>query len=374
MNIDTDKCDSRLVAAELKRLGLDVPKAKAARVKALAAYYIENYQVLDIAECEICGGESDASLPACPFCGEAGVVDEHGNVLEPVESGENPVEDADDAAATSVAADALADVEHALEADELDEAPSDEPDGEPDGALDEAQGSFMDEDDESVVVEVEELARVAAPIVPSSAKLTATERYTIVMDEARESLASGAIALHTLGGSITKLVDGDLFKVSGHTTLAKFFETELHISKSHAFRAMAVNKAFTSEEIRDLSGRQVRYALELVNSGADKGSAIETATSPRVSERVKELAAPAPASASKKRVNLITLSQPRQEVPLYVRPKDDTYDTAEATPATFIKEEPWGLIEADNGVDVYFQLTTDALGKLVLVVDIRGRE
>lgn len=69
--VDLGKVDTKHLAKQLKRLGVETAKGEGAKslVTRLAAYYQQHPPKEMTDACEICGGESDYALQACPFCG-----------------------------------------------------------------------------------------------------------------------------------------------------------------------------------------------------------------------------------------------------------------------------------------------------------------
>lgn len=65
-----DRVKSHVVAAALKRHGIDKPKSIEDGVRKLAAYYREETPGNRLADCSVCGGISDVNEPVCPYCGE----------------------------------------------------------------------------------------------------------------------------------------------------------------------------------------------------------------------------------------------------------------------------------------------------------------
>src|SRR6185295_10654000 len=68
------KCSESVVTSTLDTLELNTNGTLKTKVKRLADYYEEHKAEIPLANCDVCGGNSDETLSACPYCGDAGQV------------------------------------------------------------------------------------------------------------------------------------------------------------------------------------------------------------------------------------------------------------------------------------------------------------
>lgn len=336
-----------------KARGVSVTSDVRGAVKALAATFLD-LPANKLADCDHCGGQSDASLDACPWCG---VGDDDGA------NGSNGVHAGDD--------------EHAS-------------------------------DDEHDVV-------ADTPSTPSTVAMIAGARSEKDLDEAvarvNKLKAEGGRNLWLLGQEIGRIYEGQLWKQRTaedkprYKSFEEFAKTELGYGKTSAYWMMDVAKAFDErlaleygvtklghilqapKEDRNLllermkAGASVR---ELAKDAKKKRSAA-AATGARVEgSRTRDsmgrstagrgrAAEPKKKSASAKKSDTITVGKllGKQQVKLFCKPEKRDGELVDR--ARKITDRPVGRLEMENGVVETFALNVSSAGELFLVVE-RVRE
>ena len=372
------KCKLGLIKETLEKLDRPIDGTLKVCVERLSFYYTQNAAKLDIASCDNCGGDSDAALDACPFCGDAGPVeaDAPAKVVAPP----NPVAgDAPDEAAPrskSSAKPKAADKPKA--ATPADKKPNITTGNalpvkakKPPRIVQAKSGELSFDEDTGEVLSGESVALV------STADLDA--KVAII----RECVTRGAAALHRLGQTANDIVTQGLWKLRTNKAgvplfrnFKQFCAEEIGMTAVHVYRAMKVAEEFTEEQIQGLSGKQVRLVLQVppdareevlaAAKGGEKTSAL--------TERANSLRGGAKEIPEPKKAVTVAMAMGHQKVNLYKRPTTGgakVGDTEDAVRAKSIKDAPWFVLDLTNKVRMLVKLSVDTKGELVADIEFR---
>lgn len=382
MSIKLTKCKPELVRATLEGLGLDHEGSLKATTARLAEFYKQNEDRLDIAGCDNCGGDSDASLDACPFCGEEGVLEDENSPppakapppQPPKAEAPPPTKKKAAAPAKKPAAKKKAAAPAKKKATTKTKPAAKKkattkakPPAKKKGAA-KAKAKAPDAD-----------AEVVSTALVTEADL---ERQVEII---RKSVSDGALALHRMGAAAKAINEGQLWKMrftkggeSCYRSFKQFCIEDLCMTPAHIYRAIGVAEQFTEDEVKGLSGQQIRVVMQLP-AGA-RQEAIDAARSGEgtstLSERAKALGAKPGEAPTPTKAVTVSMAMGIQKVAMYKRPKKPgkVGDAENATPAKSISDKPWLAIELRNKVRLLVRLDTNKKGELVAAVEFRRGE
>lgn len=298
----------------------------------------------DLADCTTCGGDSDARLDACPFCGDSEVIDAgdeevHEPEKEPepepeVEVQETPKGRKKKPTSTRKKKKPAAVVK------------VNTPPGDPEVELVDKDAHSVEELDEAVV-RVDELKRAAAlgiwELGQEIKKINEEKLWRLRLDEAGKGL---------------------------YRTFAAFVKAELGIGYSHAHRLMSAAQAFPKEIMEKVGVAKCSILLSLppearakLQEGADKKSTSQ------LSEEAKALRdgdRPKPPKGAL----TVAMAPGIIEIPMLARPKANARKASEKKAKT-MADDPWAVEQLPNQVNVYYGLVKNKKGELVLRIDRR---
>jgi len=358
--VDVTKADATVVGRFVVKFKIK-PPANATleqEVRALAKYLKTKTPAAQIADCDVCGGDSDVRLECCPYCGigdeeaaKAAKAPAKAAEKAPAKAAEKPTPPTrQQAAAKAKGAPSLA----------LVPPPKDGP----------AKGKTEADLDKGV-------KRVAA------------------------LKAAGAVCIWELGGEVARLYDERLYMLrktkSGHGRYKnwnQFVQVELGMSTSYSYKLMDVSKLFRKEDLQvgvsklslmiQVPEKERKQLLEKARDGmsaSDVAKEVKEMTAgkgPRATGRdgFKGGAAGAAkgvTTAAAKRANEVTVATQlgRVTIPLYQRASSKK--DAEPKRAKTLAQDPHGKEELISGMVVHYRLVKQAKG-LALVVERRREE
>jgi len=375
-NITLRKCVGEKVDEQLNKLELDANGSLKARVTRLQEYYKSKSAEIDIVRCDNCGGDSGADLTSCPYCGDEGAVGEEEGA--PTETDEI---EADSAEVQTDGDPAVEIVEDQEEGDSMDKGGK--------GKGSKGKGA-KGKKDATVTSLASARAKKSAPS-PESTGTTMVVHSSEALDEQvqniRGAVSEGALAMHRMGAAAQAIVDGDLWKqrVDGEgvplfRSFKSFCKQELGLTAVHVYRSMEVAKEFTPEDIKNLSGKQVRVLLDVprekreeltehARGGEGAGKLTERANELR-GKKPKELPEP------KKSIS-VAITPGITKLKMFVKPNTGSAkvgDTETSKRAKRLADGPWAVMDMPNKVRGFFRIVQDKDGQLILVVEYRRGE
>jgi hypothetical protein len=186
-----------------------------------------------------------------------------------------------------------------------------------------------------------------------------------------QSKTDGAMALHRLGVAANEIAQNGLWKlrtngkgVPTFRTFKQFCVEELKMTAVHVYRAIKVAEQFDEDDVKGLSGNQVRLMLQVP---AESRSEVMEAAKNALRGKQKELPAP-------KAAVTVALAMKHSKLKMYKRATTGSAkvgDTEDAVRAKSIKESPWAVLDLSNKVRMIARLVVDLNGELVLDVEFR---
>ncbi len=436
--IKLTKCKPESVRQTLELLGLDVDGSLKVTVERLSKFYA-GASSLDIAGCDICNADSDASLDACPFCATKGdVVDDipptqldlkpdadpkpdvdpkpepeappptrskakaakakpkkgncvacegtgessNGNVCSPCGgTGSTKVK------APATKAKAPATKAKKAPATKATKAPATKAKA-PATKAKKAPATKAKKAPATKAKAPATKTKKAAPKVKKPADAVETAAIVTVADldtqveVIKQCVTDGALALHRLGAAAKTINDSGLWKMritkggtSCYRSFKQFCVEDLGMSPQHIYRAINTTEQFTEQEVKGLSGKQIRVVMQLPKEAQKDAlsAAKDGEGTSALSDRAKVLGdkgadAPVPAKAV-----TVAVVMGIQKVALYKRPKKNAKvcDPETAEVAKSISDKPWLAIELKNKVRLLVRLDQNKKGELVGTVEFR---
>lgn len=381
-------CKPDTIRTTLEQLGLDFDGKLKENADKLAVYYTEHDKVIDMAICDVCNAKSDASLDACPFCGE--VDDEP--LTPPAETKAKPATKPATKSKPETKATKATKVTKATKSKPVTKAtkatkskpatkakPSKAAKAKP---ATKKKKSVPKKPPPEVKAPPPEV--VAEP-VEAEASLITVEELEEQIDIIKQSVTDGAVALHRLGAAAKVISDAGLWRMRKadnglpmYRNFKQFLSEELGLSSTHVYRAIGVAEEFDEDELSGLSGAQIRVVMQL-----PKGQRSEVLDAAKGGERGVALSDRAAALSGKKdeappptKAVTVALVPGIKKIPLFKRPKKagKSYDTENAVPAKSIADDPFGVLDASNNVQMRFRLVKDNKGNLFLSFEPRRGE
>lgn len=342
-------------------------------VKNLVLWFRVASPAEELCDCTTCGGDSDARLDACPFCGdaetgteeapgdpeEAPEVDDAG---EPQEDDEPPVEPEPEPEERQVGKRKPRPAKNLPAPPGGSKAPKPAP--RPKGQkLAKVQG-----EGEPLAYEAEVVDKGALLVEDLDASIQR-------VDQLKRTAASG---IWELGQEIKRLLETKLWRLrtdaagkAQYKTFAQFVKSELDMSYTHANRLMQVASNFSKETMERIGVAKCSIVLSLppeartqLLEGADNKSASQ------LSDEAKQLRdgeAPKPPRGAL----TVAMAPGVIEIPLMARPKNNRSTKGSDKPAKSLTDDPWGLEQLPNRVHCYYAVVKNKEGNLVLRVERR---
>lgn len=361
------KVDEKTIDRFVVEFGLKL-KAKATlaeKVRTLARHLKIKTPDSQLADCDVCGGDSDVRLSRCPYCGVGD--DEE---VKPSTKKEEPVTKKKPAASRKEAA-------------AKKKIPVKSPEGRKKKKTPKKSPKAI------------EKPKVEGPPVGKTEKDLDTS-----VTKVHSLRAAGAVCIWELGAEIGRIFDNRLHMLrktkDGHSRYknwGQFVQLELSMSPSQSYKLMDVAKLFSKQDVQDVGNHKLGFMIQLPEK--ERKELLEKArsgmTSREVHGEVKRLRAgkeprktgrssqteAATKVGPKKRAkpaNEITVATQlgRVTIPLYARPKSKK-EREDPRRATTISHDPFGKEVLTSSVVVYYRLVKQAKG-LALVVERRREE
>lgn len=364
--VKISKVSEAALDAYLKSVGLPSDGPIEARLQRLVAYTEKKVPEQMLADCDVCGGASDARLDQCPFCGTAGIPDG----AEFADAGPEPV--------TAV----KAAPKPAAKAAKAAPAPKPAPKPAKTAAAKKSEPA-------AAIVRAEDRSSVAA--APGLDK--AVER---VNDLKRQAVVS----YWELGRAIYDIYEGRLYTqrtddkgAPKYKSWTQFCHAELGMAPQHSYKLMDVAVSFTKDDVEHVGVAKLGIMLRLPPEERDKMLAQVKNGMPlsKVAQEVRKLAGGAPARDTGRKgftgkrgsgrkagsagdvpkvgpdEVLAVVGLGRTKIPLFARPMKKGDQPARAMS---LDHDPHGVEDATNDVQVLYRVVKEAKG-LVLIVERR---
>lgn len=406
-HIKLTRVQEALVKAELKQRQLPTAGKIKDLVLRLATFYQENMDTIELADCDVCGAESDAALDACPYCGTGGVVATDGT---PVVEDDGPG-DEDDEGDQDEEGDEDLDAEPEDDEDE-DDAPAVEqvaevpaPESEEDVKAKAAKGPKAKtvkapkapkapvakeaRAPASAPAPKGKGAKAAAPSVEATGSaLVSTADLDAQIKVIRSCAQEGAVNMHRMGVAFSKISEEGLWKLRSDPksgiplfkSFKQFCTDELGLTPQSVYRSMDASKKLTEEQVRGLSTRQIRVVMQLP-AGEQREQLLTEARkgagAARLTERANQLRGGAPAAKAPEpsRAVTVAVTQGHHKLKMYKMPSTGGGRVGEedgATRAKRLADGPWAVMELSNKVRMIIRLGSNSkTGELVADVEFR---
>lgn len=343
-------------------------------------------------QCDACQGWSSEDLDSCPYCGEGGVVTKDAPPPEldaaPAETEPAPEEPTTEIDATQI--------EAAVEV--VEEKPQKLVKVE--RKKKEGKGKKKDAPEtDAPAIEVAPLTKFTEKDLDD-----AIARFQVAAERGADSMYEMGLELRKIRDELWQQRTSEDGKPK-YKSFHQFVTEELKVSKDHAYRMVRVVECFSSEQFRqygagvlkvlvaapkedhlrlleqaDKGATQKELAEEVQKVREEKGiTTIETGTTKQRVAEGKPLPPTAAAAAAKKGASTpkkpreaaavtVGLKQEQYTIPLFARPAKPGDETG---PARSLADQPWGKIEAMNGLSIFFAVKEKPTGELVAMVTVK---
>lgn len=407
--VDMAKVNGPVLDVHIRQHGIECGDTLEAAVEAFVIWTEKNVATKDLADCDLCGGASDANLPACPFCGAAGVegVVPATTPAAPTPPVVTPPEDETPAEPPPPAPEATVEGgkgKKVKRSKATAAKPAEAPPAAPEPAA--APTADIPDDDGTSDPAAIPAAPPVPPAKPSGIAPSTSSGFEPVLadgvvpqsaDELDKAvaavLACKGTALWDLGRSIVRTYENDLWKQrrdgKGSPTYSgfgAFCQAELGISPQHAYKVMDVALRYTREDAIRIGVAKLGVVMRLPAGSDDERRMLESASSTPLSElasKVRELAKGKVRETGRKHVDTpqrqgkppepvvpegsvtVALALGTEKVPLFVKGK------LGVSRARTLDDSPIGEELLLNGVVQRYKLTHDGDGNLLLIVERR---
>jgi nucleotide-binding universal stress UspA family protein len=347
-------------------------------------------------KCDKCQGWSSEDLDSCPYCGEGGVVTKDAPPPEldaaPAETEAAPEEPKTEIDATQIEAAAEVVEEKPQKLVKVDRKKN-------------GKGKKKDEPTtDAPAIEV-------APTTAFTEKDLddAIARFQVAAERGADSMYEMGLELRKIRDELWQQRTAEDGKPK-YKSFHQFVVEELKVSKDHAYRMVRVVECFSADQFRqygagvlkvlvaapkedhlrlleqaDKGATQKELAEEVAKVREEKGiTTIETGTTKQRVAEGKPLPPTAAAAAAKRGTGAGTSRKPREAaavtvglkqeqytIPLFARPAKPGDETG---PARTLADQPWGKIEAMNGLSIFFAVKEKPTGELVAMVTVKKDE
>ena len=413
-NIDLTKVDEGLIESYLSDYGvvLDADATLEDKALALEEYTRKQIPKEHLADCDTCGGDSDITLPSCPYCGDGAV---EGDIPETAEAARQQLND--DSGSYEEDEQGSADAPEQEEstvatkkrtAKKASKKPSKK---QTKKAPSKKRSQAKKDDQESATEVVDGVLVEATGVEVVEAQVEAVRQLDDGIVEVKRLFIEGAQKVWELGRAIKHLHESELWKhrltedgKQAYKAWGAFVRTELHMSPTHAFSVMDVAEHFTEQQIAELGVAKLNIVLKLPDG--ERENMIERAKSgmslSQVSNEVRDRIAKkggkarstgllTPAQVARNRKGGVGKAKKskakkadggevtavaqlgRTTVKLFAAPnateKKEGLKVSKRR-ATTIAQDPSGAEELVNGVVVRYRIVKQAAG-LALVIERR---
>lgn len=343
--VNTAKVNLDHLKGVLKQLKLPTTGTPAELVERAVAHFKKATPPERLANCDVCDGASDITLDACPFCAT-------------VEG---------DAAATESDVKPKA----AAKAAKADKAPK--------------AAAKADKPSSKALVKA---APTAVVVTTESQPLDAA-----VADVQRLKEAS-SVSAWQLGKRIRDVFEGQLWKLRvdadgkpRYKGFDAFVAHELGFTPTNAYKLMDLSKTFAEDDVRKFGTSKLGLLIEAPKEDQARiKEQIEKGASKREVEREvrkakkekghrrdtgrKKTPAGTRKPAARATITVANITG-RKTVKLFKKPASRTQDPSEFVRAKKVGDLPWGKMELENDVTMYFSVQENAAGELQLVVETK---
>lgn len=343
-----------------------------------------------LVECDICGGASSPNLDVCPFCGQEGDEDENET---PIHSSSSESFHAPDGLSAEDVESVTSAVPSALTTKKTSSKKSTPAKKPPKEATmttvavapaPHANGKAIQKHKEDDLV--------------VSSEIRTERELDQAVREVHKLKSEAATSYWDLGVKVKEIYDNQLWKLRTeagkprYKSVDAFCHAELGMTPQHAYSLMDVAKHFTKAQVAAFGTSklglvlqapaedQARIMAELKKTGGKKSfREIEKEVRKtkvdkgghRRESRGKKM--PIPKKGKPKTQITIASILGSQTVKLYVKPttKEESLALTKQDRATKIKDVPYGRMELENGVAMYFTVNEAPSGELVLRVETK---
>lgn len=396
MNVKLDKVNEELVDQYIDEYEIESDESIEAKVQALAEYFRDGgtKKEFQIAQCDTCGGYSDAGLPECPFCGDDEPIEDDDDESEEEEV-EEDIDDIDEEEEEEVEED----TEDIEEEDEVEEDTEDIEDEEP--VVDQGppkkgrpkkSGSKKGKGKGKRSTAKPKKDKLAKKIEPMEIEIVEEDGSTVVwkekdLDKAvtriKKQARLTAEQLYSMGGDFKLIHENELWKLrqdkkSGKSTyknFRKFCADELSMSHNQAYKLIAIFDQFSEDDIKKFGVTKLKLALsvpaehrEEFLDGADKEAASGLSDKAKA---LKDLGGKTKDVKPADKAVTVALMMGTTELPMWKRPTKSMKVGEETTPAKTLKHEPWAVMDLTNNVQLYIRLDKNDDDELVAIIEAR---
>ena len=356
----------------------------------LAAYYAQKIPAARLLNCTTCGFDSDRDEQCCPFCGD-------GEVVEPETSGKAEAVAAEVPKGEEAskkprsAAPASKKTNGAAKSSDGEKAPPSVPAAPKSGAAETTTGP----DGQALVLARK--GKKSETVVATEAHVVSAEELDKAIDEVQKAKQAAVFSYWELGRAIFLIYERKLFleRRDGsnnpkYKNWSQFVSTELRMTPAYSYKLMDVAANFTREDVEAIGTTKLGILLKLPE--AARAELVEKAKKglPRskLADEVRKLAGSGPRRETGRKKTpagggrkakpaggdapdgsiTVAMVLGRVKIPLFARPKKAG---AAELRAKKLGDDPHGVEQLANGVEVRYVVTTTAKGELQLVIERR---
>ena len=379
MGVDTDKVSEEVIDRYLGEAGIACDGRLNRKIRVLAKHFASRKQEegdsYEEVVCTTCGGDSPASLPCCPFCGDSDEVADTPKVKGA------PVEDQEDES----------------EVEQEPPAPSDSPPGSDDEQESEPEPEALKPRSRSKAGKPDKAKKakpskkVTEDVIDEPTTIAKVDKafdegdLDACVEEAKRYMASATMEAYRVGKVLKHIHDNNLYllrkgeKGPMHLSFKAFVRAEFQISHQQAYNLMAVTEHFTEDEVNRLGVSKLKLALQVPKEMRDDllSDAEDGASMSQLSERANALLnkAEKPKKQLKSDGGLTAiLAMGILEAPMYCAPKAPGKVGAPTKPARTLKDAPFCVFKLENDVTATIHIDHNDDGELVATLTFRKGE
>jgi len=290
----------------------------------------------ELCDCSTCGGDSDARLDACPFCGDTEETDMVVGQEEDVGQG----------------------AEGTVQGSEPEPKPS-------------KPGRRIVHASEPELVEAE----VVEVVDKNAMEVDELDKMLVDIHQLK---AQSATSIWELGTKIKELIDTGKWRFrlddNGRTkyrTFPQFCKAELGMGYTQANRLVKVAEQFPRDQMERLGIAKCSVMLYLPKEVRDQlATGAENKSVSQLSKEAQELRDGETSPSTPRGSLTVAMAPGVVEIPLLARPKVNARKASDK-PAKSLSEDPWAVEQLPNKVHCYYSVTKNKDGNLVLAIDRR---
>jgi hypothetical protein len=341
-------------------------------VRELVLWYRATSTAEDLCDCSTCGGDSDARLDACPFCGDT-ALDEDGDAGPAPEPTPEPTPEP----AKGKGGKAKPAKKKLVRKKKPTAAPQAAAKGSGGAKGGKGQGSAKPEPQGRPGASAEVVEAEGVVVVDKGELAEAALDDTIVRIENLKKQAAKGI--WDLGMEIKDILDRGMWRLRldeagkpRYRTFSAFCKAELGMAYSHANRLVGVATAFPKELMERIGIAKCSIALHVPKEARDKLlEGAESKSKAELSAEAAKLKNSELPSAPKGALT-VAMAPGITEIVLHARPKQmGAKKNGEHKPAKSLADDPWGVEQLANKVHVYYAITRNKKGEIVLRIERR---